>query len=57
MVEKVCIMHQSSIRDENNLNYAIDIMLCYRQENTHLLPLIFFEFTKASTNTIDGKEP
>ena len=57
MVKKVCIMHQSSIRDENNLNYSIDIMLCYRQENTHLLPLIFFEFTKTSTKTIDGKEP
>jgi hypothetical protein len=56
MVKKVCIMHQSSIRDENNLNYYIGIMLCYRQENTHLLPLIFFEFTKTSTKTIDGKE-
>jgi hypothetical protein len=56
MVKQVCIMHQSSIRDENNTNHAIDIMLCYRQD-THLLPLMFFEFTKTSTKTIDGKEP
>ena len=28
MVKEVCIMHQSSIRDENNNQHAIDIMLC-----------------------------
>ena len=56
MVKEVCIMHQSSIRDENNNQHAIDIMLCYRRETQQLLPLMFFEFTKTRTKTIEGKE-
>ena len=56
MVKDVSIMHQSSIRDENNNHYSIDIMLCYRRETQQLLPLMFFEFTKTRTKTIEEKE-